>query len=117
MSYQKYHNKPTFIDGIRFASKAEAQFYTDLKLRERAGQVRDIELQPKFELQPKYTNAKGQKIPAIYYIADYRYYDIEAKCTFIVDVKGVETDVFKLKKKLFEYKYPDQTIVLVNQWR
>ena len=33
-----------------------------------------------------------------------------------MDGKGQETDVFKLKEKLFEYKYPDIDFYCV-QWR
>ena len=32
----------------------------------------------------------------------------------VEDVKGIETEVFKLKKKLFEYKYKDLEIKIVK---
>lgn len=39
----KYKAQPQIIDGIRFASKAEGLHYGRLKLRERAGDIRNLE--------------------------------------------------------------------------
>lgn len=115
MGYSKFGAKPTFIDGVRFPSKLEALRYADLKFQERAGLIRDLKLQPKFELQPKYTNANGDKIRAITYVADFSYFDVERGCQVVEDAKGVKTEVYKLKKKLFEFKYPDMIIVEVTR--
>ena len=38
------------------------------------------------------------------------YYDCESGEEVIEDVKGIKTAVYKLKKKLFEYKYKEYTI-------
>ena len=40
------------------------------------------------------------------YIADFMYKDIKRGVTVVEDVKGFKTDVYKIKKKLFLYKYP-----------
>ena len=106
----KYFNKKTIVDEIKFDSKKEAKRYMKLKMLKRAGKIRDLELQAEFILQPKYKNAKGENIRAITYKADFLYYDIEKEKYVVEDTKGFRTDVYKIKKKLFEYKYPNMTI-------
>lgn len=101
----KYNNKKTIVDNIKFDSKAEANRYIELKLLEKSAKISDLELQPKFELQEKYINNKGEKIRAITYKADFRY--LEGNKIVVEDVKGVETKEFKIKRKLFENKYRD----------
>ena len=56
-------------------------------------------------LQEGYINAKGKKIRPIYYIADFYYFDLLKDKWVVEDTKGVRTEVYKLKKKLFEYIY------------
>lgn len=103
----KYHAKKTEVDGIVFDSKRESERYLELKLMERAGAIRSLVLQPRFELQEGYTNAEGKKIRPITYIADFMYYDCDTGLTVVEDVKSLatKTQVYKVKKKLFEYKY------------
>lgn len=108
----KYHNKKTMVDGIKFDSKAEAKRYMELKLLLKAKKIAQLELQPKFELLPKYTNNKGEKIRAIIYKADFSYCQNGKK--IVEDVKGYETKEFKLKKKLLEYKFQDIDFRLVK---
>lgn len=106
MAYgNKYHNKKVTYKGIKFESKKEMQRYKDLELLESTDYICNLELQKKFLLQEGYTNAKGKKIRPIYYIADFYYYDYVDKKWVVEDTKGVRTEVYKLKKKLFEYKY------------
>ena len=52
-----------------------------------------------------FTNANGKHIRAISYVADFYYYDNKLGCYVVEDTKGFRTDVYKLKKKMFEYKY------------
>ena len=106
----KYFNKKVIVDGIKFQSKKEAKRYNELKLLQRAGVIEELELQKVFELQPKYTNAKGEHIRSITYKADFYYYDKQKERYIVEDTKGYRTDVYKLKKKLFEYIYPNLTI-------
>lgn len=101
----KYNNKKTIVDNIKFDSKAEANRYIELKMLEKARKISDLELQPKFILQEKYINNKGEKIRAITYKADFCY--LEGNKIVVEDVKGVETKEFKIKRKLFENKYRD----------
>ena len=103
----KYNAKKIMVDGITFDSKKEAKRYTELKLLERAGKITGLELQPEFELQPAF-DKDGKHYRKITYKADFHY--IEDGQNIVEDVKGYRTDVYKLKKKLFEYKYQGLTI-------
>ncbi len=76
-----------------------------LKLREQAGEIHDLVLQPKFLLQAGFRDREGKWHRAINYIADFRY--VEDNRVIVEEVKGRETVVFRIKKKLFLYKYPD----------
>lgn len=101
----KYHNKKVIYKGIKFDSKKEMQRYKDLELLESTDYICNLELQKKFLLQEGYINAKGKKIRPIYYIADFYYFDLLKDKWVVEDTKGVRTEVYKLKKKLFEYIY------------
>lgn len=86
---------------ITFDSMAEMKRYHELKMLEKSGVITGLELQPKFLLVPK--TKKGGR--AVYYSADFKY--IKDGQTIYEDVKGVKTDVYKLKKKLLLWQYPD----------
>ena len=101
----KYRNQKVTIDGITFQSLKEGGKYRVLKLLVKAKEIKDLELQKKFELQPAYTNANGKHIRAINYLADFYYYDNKLGCYVVEDVKGFRTKEYLLKKKMFEYKY------------
>lgn len=106
----KYFNKKVIVDGIKFDSIKEANRFKELMMLKRAGLIKELELQPVFVLQPKYTNSNGENIREITYKADFIYFDIKLDRYIVEDVKGFKTDVYKLKKKLFEYVYPNLTI-------
>ena len=89
------------VCGITFDSMAEMNRYLELKQLETSGVIAGLELQPKFLLIPK--TEKGGR--AVYYIADFKYTK-DGKIIY-EDVKGVQAEVYKLKKKLLFYKYPD----------
>lgn len=110
----KYYNKKTIIDGIVFASKLEAKRYTELKLLEKQGLIKDLELQPSYDLIPtfKKDNKTYRKST---YKADFSYYDKELNKIVVEDTKGFKTPVYMLKKKLFEYTYPNLTITEIRR--
>ena len=100
----KYHNKKTTHDGYTFDSIKEKNYYIKLKLLEKAGKIKELELQKEFELQPSFKlNKKTSR--RITYKADFTFKTIEDDKLHVIDVKGYRTDVYMLKKKLFEYKY------------
>jgi hypothetical protein len=107
----KYNAKKIIVDGIKFDSKVEAEYYAHLKSREFNGEIAGFLPQPEYELQPSFTNPKGKKILPIKYKADFLIHYLDGTQE-VVDVKGFETADFKLKKKMFEYKY-DQSLTLV----
>lgn len=107
----KYHARKTAIDGITFDSKKEADYYCELKMLKLAGVVASFERQVAFELQPKYKK-DGKTVRAIRYLADF-VVTYDDGHTEVVDVKGLRTDVYKLKRKILEYKYPDIRITEV----
>lgn len=108
----KYHSKKTMIDNITFDSKKEAQRYQELKILQNQGIIKDLELQPKFELQVKFKTKDGQSIRAINYIADFRYFDSKINRIVVEDCKGFRTKDFNIKYKLFLYKYPEYVYLL-----
>ena len=107
----KYYNKKTQVDMYVFDSIAESKRYKELKLLERAGEIKDLELQPHFLLQEGFKK-NGKTYRKIEYIADFQY--IENGKVVIEDVKGKETEVFKLKRKLFEHEYPEYELKIIK---
>lgn len=105
----KYGNKKIIIDGIEFDSKLEGNRYCQLKILERAKEIKDLRRQVQYVIQPSYRK-NNKTIRPIYYIADFVYYDIKKGKTIIEDTKGYRNEIYKLKKKMFEYKYPDLEI-------
>lgn len=100
----KYGAKRTTVDGIEFASAAEAKRYSELKLLERGGYIRNLELQPVYPVV-----IEGKTVCK--YIADFRYF--EGCCRVVEDVKGAQTPIFRLKRKLVEAMYPGTKIMVV----
>lgn len=105
--YSKYNAKKTVVDGIEFDSLREADRYCELKLLEKANEIRNLELQPRFLLQDKFKDKMGTTHRKIEYVADFLYIDKQGR-NVVEDVKGVLTDVYKIKKKMFFKKYDDQ---------
>ena len=95
----KYRNIKTEFDGIPFDSKKEAARYAVLKLLERGKAISDLKLQVAFELAPSVVIA-GRKRPALRYIADFVY--VENGKQVIEDVKGMLSDVYKIKRHLMK---------------
>jgi hypothetical protein len=95
----KYRNKITELDGIKFHSAKEAKRYSELKLYEKSNLISDLKLQVKYELIPKLTiNGKTER--SISYVADFVY--LEDGNVIVEDVKGMQTDIFKIKYRLMK---------------
>lgn len=90
----KFGAKPQTLDGIRFDSKLEAQYYQRLKIAQGTGELLFFLRQVPFELPGK-----------VFYRADFMEFwaDGEVK---IVDCKGYDTPQSKMKRKQVEYLYP-----------
>jgi len=98
----KYKNKRVVYDGHMFDSIKEKKYYIKLKVLEELGKIKDLKLQVKFELIPSF-KFNNKTIRSINYVADFTYNDEENKL-HIVDTKGIRTEVYKIKKKLMNYK-------------
>lgn len=118
-SKEKYHNVRTDRTSeaggrVKFDSKKEARRYDELMAMLRAGQIRDLKLQPQFTIQEAYTTPEGQRVRAIRYQADFSYKrPTEPDCTgeihwlrVVEDVKSraTKTRVYEIKKKLMREK-------------
>lgn len=104
MAYRKYHAKKTAVGGVIFDSRKEAGRYMQIKLLEQAGEISQLRLQPRYELQEKFT-WNGETIRKIEYVADFEYIDMRTGETVVEDVKGYKTDVYQIKRKLFLKRY------------
>jgi hypothetical protein len=91
---RKYGNVPTMVNGQQFDSKAEAFRYLQLLGLQQAGEIEDLELQPRYRLE-----VNGVKIAD--YRADFRY--VTGGLVVVEDVKGgsaTKTPSYRLKAKL-----------------
>jgi hypothetical protein len=111
----KYRAKPVTIDGHRFPSQAEAKRYGELKMLEKAGEISELELQPKFVLKTLLTTgtvmgaakALTDQYPVIgTYVADFAYRD-KYDDRIVEDVKSpaTRTALYRWKKKHVEAQY------------
>ena len=113
----KYGAQKIKIDGIVFDSRKEAYRYGELKLLQRAGKIKNLELQKEFVLIPTYWETvrtgeyykrgekKGQPKTkqicieqGVSYIADFCY--IENGKMVVEDTKGFKTKDYIIKRKL-----------------
>jgi len=109
---RKYKNKKVVCDGHTFDSLKEKMWYQKYKLMQEQGIIKDLKLQPKYILQESF-RYEGKHNRAITYLADFQFYDVESGKTFVVDVKGYKTEVYKIKRKLLLYKFPNINFIEV----
>ena len=131
----KIKHRKKEVDGFVFDSTTEANYYVYLKEQKMLGNIIDFSMQETFILQPKYIYFNGEIVTednenykevdkqrkkhnksnpdnkieivqGIKYIADFdiTYKDGSRK---IIDVKGIKTADFKIKEKMFKFRYPD----------
>nr|UWI41341.1 MAG: Protein of unknown function (DUF1064) [Bacteriophage sp.] len=98
----KYHAKRTSVDGITFDSKREADRYLVLKGMEEDGTIEDLRRQVRYELIPAF-DVDGKHYRPVFYVADFVY--VEDGKEVVEDVKGMRTDTYRLKSKLFARRY------------
>lgn len=92
----KYGATKTMLDGITFDSKREAAYYSELKIREKAGEVTGVEMQRPFAL----LGINGTLMAT--FRADFCFWDNTAGRFRCIDVKGFDTPVGKLKRKMMK---------------
>ena len=101
LKQSKYKNKPVEADGKRFDSIKECNRYWELKALYDKGTIKNLTLQPVFKFPTGFS-----------YWGDFMY-RYNGKVV-VEDVKGYETDVFKLKKKCMGYFYPDIELRIIH---
>lgn len=89
---------------MTFDSRKEARRWVELRALERAGAIRDLQRQVRMELVPAF-EADGKKYRAITYMPDFVYFDVSAGRVVYEDCKGYRTDVYRLKAKLFAWRF------------
>lgn len=115
--HQKYNNTKTEYDGIMFDSKKELYMYVALKKWLDEGRIENLELQKTYELQPRFSIRKGKELRInrpITYTPDFVFFDKLEGRVRVLDAKGMKTETYKLKKKLFEYKFRDEGLYIEN---
>lgn len=93
-SRNKYRAKPTVIDGFRFDSKRESERYAELKLLERAGEIFGLVVHPKFSIDIQGEHVCTVELDFAYTAGNVTKHDV------VEDVKGVDTAMSRLKRKL-----------------
>ena len=92
-------------DGIAFDSKVEMRDYQTLKIAQETGAITGLELQPRFLLQEKFTDAQGRKHRASYYVSDFKF--VRDGKTIAADRKGRKTAQYRDKIKRAILMYPE----------
>lgn len=102
----KYGAKKTSIGSITFDSGLEAKHYSALFIMQQRGEISDLELQP---IYPIIIN--GSHVCKV--ILDFRYRDKDGRI-HVVDAKGKDTAISRLKRKLVEAAYPGMKVEIVK---
>lgn len=108
MSYQKFGNKQTVVNGIKFSSRLESDRYEQLMWLLKAGEISDLWLQVELQVNHGRIDPEtGEKIRSTNYVADFMYTDKAQHKIIIEDTKGMETPEFRLKWNLAKSQYPE----------
>jgi len=94
----KYRNKITYVDGIRFDSKREADYYGKMKIMQRIGDFHVFAMQIAFPLVVN-------KVKICTYVADFVTYRADGTIIDLIDAKGFKTPEYRLKAKLMKACY------------
>ena len=100
----KYGNQHVRVDGYTFKSQVEAAHYSELVLRQKAGQIVGLRVHPRYVIVPKDDNG-----PSMCYEADFEYVTLPDMERVVEDVKSAATaniPLFRLKWRLAQVRYP-----------
>ena len=107
----KFNARKVELDGYTFDSQDETNRYGELLILEKAGEISHLQVHTVWELLPPFRRGK-KRYRGIYYEVDFDY--LENGQRVAEDVKGFATAVFRLKEKLFRYKYPDVELRIIK---
>ena len=110
--YNKYGNKKLDTPDGKFDSKYEYEEWCRLKILEKGKYITELQRQVPFEIVPTITTTAGT-LSKIKYIADFVY--VENGVLKVVDTKGYETEIYKLKKRLFISRYINGNAVFIER--
>lgn len=105
--WHKYKAKRQHRGGYSFASKLEASVYDILCLMQKQGELRELFCQPHVFL----TQARIEMIP------DFRAIETETGEVAYFEAKGFETDVWRIKRKLWKFYGPGRLHVYKGDHR
>lgn len=105
---RKYGNKVFVADGLTFDSKKEYQRWEVLQEELKRGEISELRRQVWFVLLDG-CEVDGVRQRPIRYRADFVYNRNGVEV--VEDVKGVRTEVFRLKEKMFAARYGKRILV------
>ena len=106
----KYNARKTVMCGHEFDSKREAEIYLELLADKQAGKIMRIAFQPSYTLLAGFRDNQGNKQRAITYTADFFVTYADGRHE-VIEVKGVRTRDYLLRKKLFLYAMRETDIL------
>ena len=106
----KYNARKTMVCGHTFDSKREAEWYMMLREKLRLGEIKHLECQPTYTLLEGFRDNQGKAQKPITYTPDFlvEYDDGRRE---VIEVKGVKTRDYVLRKKLFLHMMRETDIV------
>lgn len=108
-SATKHGNRGESYDGYWFDSQAEVRRYKFLRLSEKAGEIVSLRMHKDAAilLDEGFRDLTGYKWQAMTYEPDFRYTTVATGREVVEDVKGLQTDVFRIKMRMVIKRYPD----------
>ena len=106
----KYNARKTTVCGREFDSKREAEVYLELLAQKQVGEIVRIRFQPSYTLLAGFKDNQGNKQRAITYTADFFVAYADGR-NEVIEVKGVRTRDYLLRKKLFLHMMRETDIV------
>jgi len=105
----KYKAKQALIDGMKFDSQSEGDYYLQLKLQQQAGLIKSFETQVKEELY-------AYEVHIGNYYVDFKIIHNDDSIEFL-EHKGMATDLWRWKYKMLEAKYKnDPNVKCTINW-
>ena len=110
LARQHSHKRVKIVhNGVPYTldSKREYEVYQELALLEKAGEIRGLEIHKRFELIPKNKDFRGISYECDFYYQDSYWSGRQRNWIewVVLDVKGLHTEIFKLKQKMFRHVY------------
>lgn len=106
----KYNARKTVMCGRTFDSRREAEVYLELLAQKQAGGIVRIGFQPSYTLLEGFRDNQGNKQRAITYTADFFVTYADGRHE-VIEVKGMRTRDYLLRKKLFLHMMRDTDII------